>query len=241
MRNILYTIILCVVLAFFGSVVYFAIASRGDQKNYINMHWRYKVARHPAMRQLFNLHDDGDARSEYLGNNKKRIAIRIGLIEEAHMSDGVWDELAQDIQRTTGKDTAFEVVNRAVVDASADVVFDQLLPVKPEPTTAYVYVAVLNQSTDNPLTLGLTYHENGIILYNAALQQFAPDALSFNAYTISTALHEFGHQVGLQHNDHEGCLMTDHAETDHIAKANPKEIVSDFCDFEKDLIHTMVY
>jgi len=49
-------------------------------------------------------------------------------------------------------------------------------------------------------------------------------------------LHEFGHQLGLGHNDRENCLMTAKAESNGEAQWNPRLVLTDFFDYEKGLI-----
>jgi hypothetical protein len=75
------------------------------------------------------------------------------------------------------------------------------------------------------------------VLFSSVLSQFtAHDAQALPNYMESTALHEFGHQLGLLHNDHSDCLMQAYIDQPPSGYINPTSIITDFCDYEKQII-----
>ena len=57
-----------------------------------------------------------------------------------------------------------------------------------------------------------------------------PDILPY--YEESTALHEFGHQLGLPHNAEPNCLMNEHADEARALREKTSDVITDFCAFE---------
>ncbi len=206
--------VLLVILILLGALTsIFALGASGDEHNWFNTTWRPRFARVASLRSLFNLHDDGDAKSEYLGKQKQYIAIIIKPYVDPWFSDGVWKEFSKKVTEITGKQV--ELLTDTDIPTSND-------------APVYIYLESVNE--ENALTLGKTYNENGIILYKQGLESFSngtPETKE--AYIMSTLLHEFGHQLGLVHNEEPGCLMNSHAETGGNAKLVTSEVITNFC------------
>lgn len=220
MLKTLTTLILCAVIALGLIASAFALGARGDEHNWFNVTWRPGLARRVLFRNIFNLHNDGDARNEYLGPKTKRITIITKLYVEPWFSDVVWKEFSKKISGVTGKPVELLTEKDVVTSLDAPV---------------YIYLESVNE--ENPLTLGKTYNESGIILYKQGLESFSEDTPETKeAYIVSTLLHEFGHQLGLAHNEEPGCLMNSHAETGGNAKFIASEVVTNFCPDEIEQI-----
>lgn len=242
MKKVITIISLLLVIVFFAGVVVFAAESRGSSDNFINRTVRYRVARSQTLRTIFSLHNDGDGRTDYLGTATTRISIRIGLIDNIQIPDSVWQEFAAKVQSITGKQATYEVVGPRLQTMDAVSAVEGIAVTSKAPSTAYVYIVVASSNPENADTLGLTYNENGIILYNSALEAFTESTpATYTTYAMSTLLHEFGHQLGLPHNSEPGCLMTEHAELEHFAKRYAGDVVTDFCELEKEQLHIIKY
>lgn len=235
--------ILLSIIAASAASIFIAVGSRGSDDNYFNTRYRHMVTRHGFLRSLFGLHYDGDARSEYLGPNKTKITIRIGVQSRANIPHSVWQEFTAKLESAVGKKATYEIVDTELLTSRPiEETFSNLAPYVEESSTAYLYIAVLDSDPENADVLGSTYRENGIVLYNAALEEFTQfTPATYNTYAMSTLLHEFGHQIGLAHNNENACLMTEHAESDHVAKTHPSLTVTDFCDFELEQIKNIQY
>lgn len=178
---------------------------------------RAKLVQYPALRNIYHLHDAGDARSDYLSSRTKRIAILRKEYVDPWFNETVFNAFAEEVTEVTGKET----------------VFVETIPTESDTATLTIYLETKNE--EDPKTLGKTLNENSIILYRTGLEYFTesiPETKEL--YVTSTLLHEFGHQLGLDHNETPGCLMNSSAESDHIPKHNAKEVVTAFCKEELD-------
>lgn len=210
-KLIVLVLCICIVIGILASA--FAIGAQGSDDNWFNVAWRPKLARMKILRGIFNLHNDGDAKSDYLGTKTQNIALILKPSTDQWFSDDVWQNFSKKITTATGKPV------KITRDSYAPTAIEAPL---------YVYLEDINE--ENSLTLGKTHNENGIILYEQGLEEFsefAPETKE--VYILSTLLHEFGHQIGLVHNEQPGCLMNSRAETGGNAKFLTAQVVTSFC------------
>lgn len=234
-----------IILSF--SFVLLKILANSSDTNYFNTHWRYWFAHRAFLRQALNLHYDGDGRADYLGNRFQSILIEVDAMAGLNISDDILNVLAAKIHRATNKQTSF-VYSNLGIPYQASVGPEQLKSITRRHRTyrlkdaAVVYLLLASRKQDEPKVLGSTFQEDGIILYGDAIEEFTENSPpTFIPYAVGTALHEFGHQLGLPHNSEPDCLMNEHAEIDHTAETNPDEVVTDFCELEKNLMTTIIY
>ncbi len=221
MLKTLAILVLIVIICLGTTASAFALGASGSEDNWFNTAWRPRLAKVEGFRTIFNLHDDGDAKSEYLGTRTEYIAVIRKPYVDPWFAESVWQQFSQKITEVTGKPVQLLT--------SADSLPSHSAPL-------YIYLESMNE--ENPLTLGKTYNERGIILYKQGLEEFsaaAPETKEL--YVMSTLLHEFGHQIGLVHNEKPDCLMNSHAETRGNAKLVAREIVTNFCAAELDQIN----
>ncbi len=233
-----------------GALVFFTwgwLSAPGAADNYFNRTWRPRLDHSVTLRNIFGLHDDGDARYDYLGSRYKNIVLEVDSMEQLLPDKEVLQELAAKIQKVTGKPTEYKLSDIDLPQEFSN--GDQTLVrsaasyqnYRSGGDTAYVYLLVLSQEPGSQLLIGKTLNEDGIILYESALKEFTANHPNTQPnYELSTALHEFGHQLGLAHNDKPGCLMSSHAESGDQAKSDPYLVLTDFCEFEVGQIKSMV-
>lgn len=235
-----------VLIIFISAMLVFIMGrllAQGSDTNIFNAHYRATVARYPFARSIFALHETGDAKSDYLGPRYPNIQIEVDSMAGFSPQPEVLYQLAELIKGVTGKPVTINFSNEDIparpLSATTDI--DQVINAYRNNhsggNTAVVYLLVLNVPPGDPTLLGMTHHEDEIILFTKALQDFTADSPStFANYELSTALHEFGHLLGLPHNEQAGCLMNAQAETDHVPRFNAADVVTDFCGYEKQLI-----
>lgn len=247
MKKVFSIIFLLIIIILSFSFVSLKILANSSDTNYFNTHWRYWFARRPLLRQVLNLHYDGDGRADYLDTRFKSIIIEVDAMAGLNIGDDILNVLATRITSATGKQTSFVYSNLDIPHQSS-VNQKRLKNIIREyrdyhtKDAAVVYLLLASRKEDEPKVLGSTFQEDGIVVYVDALTDFTKDSPeTFAPYLLGTILHEFGHQIVLPHNREPGCLMNEHAEIDHVAKTNPEEVVTDFCEFEKNFISTMPY
>jgi|GEM_PF-781627 hypothetical protein len=233
-------LLLIIILSF--SYVALKLLANGSEGNFFNKNYRAKFAANPFLRQLIGLHFDGDAKSDYLGSRYKKILIEIDQMEGLDLPKPAMDLLAKNITAATGKEVVLDYSDVIpfqpnVSTADIDKLVKQYRNASFASDSAKLYLLYLPQFDDNVDHLGSTYQEYGMLLFDTALRNFTKDSPdTFNNYVESTALHEFGHQIGLQHNQQPDCIMYEYADENHVIRENPSDVVTDFCDYEKSLI-----
>ncbi len=222
------------------------LGSLGADDNYFNRTWRNRVAAYPAARKIFSLHHDGDAKADYLGKRFNKIVIEVDSMEGLTLSHNVLDTLVDRIEKLTGKETSYYISDQAIEPApytDASRISSVVTAYKNRVTAegaATLYVLNLNQGEAGSTIIGETYKEYGLLLYDEPLQDFTRDAKqTLEAYQLSTLLHEFGHQLGLDHNDEVNCLMNPEAEMSLRPKRSFTDVVTEFCDREREQINSI--
>lgn len=228
-----------------ASFMYLRFSALSTESNFFNDNLRYKFARYPAMRQILGLHFDGDAKADYLGKKYKNITIKIIAMDGLEIDRETVKSFAEKVEKITNKETKYLYYPNIKYEASISV--DELRKYLEDNNSflfseeAVLYTFIASQNKDNNENLGLTLSENGIILFkNTLINSMRNDTMdNFDSYSVSLLLHEFGHQLGLDHNSNPDCLMN--AQTEFSDRGKLLENVNDFCDYEKNQIERMVF
>jgi predicted Zn-dependent protease len=246
MRKVLVFLGLALVIVFSYSFITIRYLASNTEPSYFNQNIRPKLSKHPSLRQVFGLHFDGDAKYNYLGKSTNEIFLEVDQAASAAIDHQVISKLADQISKTSGKKVNY-ILSDNQVESRGYYSPETLHEIEKEYRDFHfkaekpvLYVLILDQEEPDSTILGSTFGEDAIVIYTQALSNFVVNYEdSFEKYFLSTGLHEFGHQLGLPHNDLEGCLMSVNAEADHMPK-HPWQIVEDFCSYEKELIRTAI-
>ncbi|MBX4191203.1 MAG: hypothetical protein KW804_00145 [Candidatus Doudnabacteria bacterium] len=233
-------------LVIFSSITFIIlrVSANGAEDNFFNHKWRQKFAKDPFFRQILGLHFDGDARADYLGDKYSKIVIEVDQMIDHEIPYQALELLKKKIEQTTGKQV--EILESDKIPYIENVYHDDVVEIAKKyrnvkiKNSASLYLLYLSTYEGSNDHLGSTYEEYGILLFESALKNFTSENHdTFVNYVESTALHEFGHLIGLPHNDFQNCLLNEHAEESHVARENPENVIVDFCDYEKKLIDEM--
>ena len=243
MKNfVITTLLLAVIIISFGTII-LSTAARGSENNFFNQNLRRHFAHYRFARRLLQLHNDGDAASDYLGKGKEKIVIEVDEMNGLNVPTQGLDLLTAKISQVTGKNVSYYISDTdipyktSVSDAGITDIGKQYANFIPDQNTAVLYLMYLSSSADQPDELGQTYEEFGMTVFADPLARAtAANTSLFATYFESTALHEFGHQLGLGHNDTAGCLMQAFVEQQDIVRENIQDVITDFCSQEKQLI-----
>lgn len=235
-------------LVIVGSFVFVGLKlwSLGLDDNYFNRHLRPVFAQSPFFRNALGLHFDGDAASDYLGGGYKEIVLEVDAMSGISPDRKALDMLVKQIQAVAKKPANY-VISESNLPYREEVSDREILELsrshhtfRSSGDTAVVYVLYVSRKAMEPDSLGATLQDWGIVLYKAALAEFTKSApRTASHYEGSTALHEFGHQLGLSHNEESGCLMNTQVEKAVTALELPIDVITDFCETEKQQLATL--
>lgn len=237
---VVFVLLLVITLSF--AFVWAKIQAQGAEDNLFNREWRDDFAAIPWLRQALGLHFDGDGKADYLGKHYQKILIEVDTMKDLGITLESLKLLTEKIQGVTGKPTSYLISDREILYdrelSGAEI--ENLVSLHRTHyntgDTATIYLLYASRDQDRPTLLGATYQEYGIVLYGDALRDFTQDNLDLlTNYEASTALHEFGHQLGLGHNNDPGCLMNERVDSDPSWQ-HPEDVILGFCDYEKKLI-----
>ncbi|MFA6043059.1 MAG: hypothetical protein WCV85_00080 [Patescibacteria group bacterium] len=100
-----------------------------------------------------------------------------------------------------------------------------------------VHVFLLNTFFDSPTNIGMTVREDGTVLFLDAIADLARnDPSTTNAYILSTLLHEFGHQLGLENITSADCIMAASVEEPTPLEGRRIATPTEYCQQELQLI-----
>jgi predicted Zn-dependent protease len=243
MKKFITIVFLLVVIAMSFGFAILRIAANGSENNYFNQNLRVRFAKYPFWREVLYMHYDGDARNDYLGPKYSKILLEVDEMEGLSIPKESLDLLVQKIASATGKETSYFVSNTNIPrqnefsSANIDKIVSVYRNTKNTSDTATVYVLYLSAEEGSPEQVGSTYKEFGLMLYDTPLNDFVRnDSQLLPNYLESTILHEFGHQVGLDHNTYTDCLMQAYVEDSPSGYQSAASIITDFCSYEKNLI-----
>lgn len=216
----------------------------GDQNSKFNQTTRFSLGKNGVVRQILGLHLDGDARAEYL-LNKDPLVIEYFRASSQDLDEKVVKEFADKIGEILGRQT--KVVFSAglsdgiikVSDLASYNLKAEADGAKSGSTFAVFFMDDYSPRPDEEISS--TYKESGMLISMDAHKNFIKGySQNLKQYYISSMLHEFGHQIGLEHNEDANCIMNIHAGIDgqpleYYGKTEPQ----DYCSAEKQQIEQL--
>jgi hypothetical protein len=240
MKQLIKIVSLLVIIILTATFISVRLLARGSEDNYFNSNYRSKLTQTKILRDIFALHDNGDGKADYLSKKSSLITVNIFMMDGLRLDDSVIQDLQEKVAAITGKSVLIKV-DRTYIPYKDNVSLKEREAYENKSLdsrkSSSLNVLLLSEDLDEPLLLGITFKEHGVVIFNDAIKEFTANSPStFNPYQLSTILHEFGHQLDLEHHTVPGCLMSEHAELSHVAKFYPEEVIVEFCDYERDLI-----
>lgn len=228
----------------FAAIRYFA--NEKSQDNWFNDHWRPALARYPLARTVFNLHWDGDARANYLLSKPfSKLLLVIDREENCQLSPAVLDQVQTKINAaiqkpsgvTSRESRVFVAMEDSMSNQQIHQVADRYRISRLAKDTAVLYVLCLGSYASAPSNIGLTVNEDGLAIFWSTISQLSNNNPSVrDEYIVSTILHEFGHQLGLNHVQDPGCIMSSAVESPGSVAAFRLPSVTDYCPAERAMI-----
>lgn len=238
------TFLFIILVILLGIFTYFKLQASGDLNSQFNQTTRFELARHPFLRTIFGLHNDGDARAEYL-DDKGLIVLQWFEPNFGEEQEGMVKKFGELVSGYTGRPVrlAFgnNITEQTVKLENLDALTVKSSAQKTSGASVFVVVFTNDYTPRQETELSTTYKESRIVLSLEAHKKFLQgNSLKLADYLFSSLLHEFGHQIGLQHNTDPNCIMNQNAGID----GKPLEFYgasspTDFCKTEKEQIKAL--
>ncbi len=208
-----------------------------DGDNFFNRNLRASFIKSDTLRRIFHLNFDGDARAFYFSKNK--ITVEVVWMEGVFLDREAISRAVENISKVTGNEVTVEYNNYPISSLEAGSSLSDLekkyRDISFSPSKPSLLLMALPYDVDNKSRIGTTLGSTTVVLYVSAID----DLVSKNKEQVSklqegTVLHEFGHQLGLDHNNKEGCLMNPQAEINGSYGAS--NWITNFCEYELETL-----
>lgn len=236
------TFFLLVIILFSGIFVYLKMQSLGDENSSFNQTTRYRLGKFGFFRTTLGLHKDGDSRAEYLLKDTS-IIIEVVQPSGAKLSDGAMDAFAKKVSEYTGRNT--RVVNTDTI-AAGYLNEGQLAGIVRgnrrhfDGGSSNLFVMYVDDFPGSDKNVAKTYQDYGMVISHDRLVNLVREyPSSLPDYQLSTLLHEFGHQIGMDHNTTNGCIMNEAVESPSGGVFYGASTPTSFCSTEIDEISAM--
>lgn len=204
-------IFLIIVILLLGAFLYLKYEAKGDPNSHFNQTTRLSLARHPFARALLGLHNEGDARSEYLQNTGPLVIEWFLPITES-VDSGVVQQFADLAGKYTGRQVQVNFGGNISVGTIPLVSADNLALKGSPPFGSSVFYAVFAtdyQPRDNG-ELFTTHGEATVVISLNANRKFLGNiSQDLNNYLLFDLLHAFGSEIGLpEQGTDPSCVMS---------------------------------
>jgi predicted Zn-dependent protease len=229
---------LLVFIALCGTFIYLKVQINGNEKSQFNQTTRYELGEYPWARKVLGLHNDGDARAWYLSGNEKMV-IEVARASNVDVNEKAFETFVANVEKYTGREVVYFQEETFKPGRLSDADLEEIVrqhrrhEVSSAPNLFIIYAEDFNR---DGIEVAKTFKEFAMVLSDKRLKEITQRfSEAFPEYVQSTMLHEFGHQLGLDHNTEIDCLMNEKVE-----KPNEDGIFSrhytqtDFCDYEKN-------
>jgi len=235
--------LLIIFIVLCGTFIYAKVASLGNPNSHFNRTTRFWLGQYQTARTVLGLHNDGDARGSYL---KGTSSITIEYVESSgsHLDRQALGQFVSKVKEYTGRPVNLyynDTISNATLTPKdlAEIAKGSRHHVIPGQPNLFIIYAL---DYDRPSgEVGETYQEFGIVLSDSRLKEVTKNfSGSLPQYIESTLLHEFGHQLGLAHNEEPGCIMNTKVETPAITGGFTGDYTpTSFCPYELDQLQAI--
>jgi hypothetical protein len=209
-----------------------------DQVNAFNQKYRETFLKSEIAKKLLFLDRPGDDRFEYLSGEKKTVLVEVdyqrGKVPERSEIEGWVGLMILKILRKN-VDIRFadqdEIVNiEEFSDSELREAAKQARDFKASDEKSYLHIVYVSKSSQVPSNTGLALTANEIFIFKDTINSLAEREAIRDAVEQSTIKHEFGHLLGLEHVERDGCVMSERVEVYGNRRFQFDNIPLEFCE-----------
>jgi hypothetical protein len=231
------TFFLGLIIIVSGLFIYLKTMSLGDENSYFNQNTRYQLGKYGWVRTLLGLRKDGDARAEYLIGDGA-ITVEIVKPNNVIVDQDAIDGFLESVEAITGRKTIFYNTDTIKGGKLSDEDLKSIIRKNRRhrtPGSPNLFI-IYSDDFSTGGEVGRTYQEFGILLSGNRLNELTSNyPAAKTQYIQSTLLHEFGHQIGLLHNEDLNCVMNAAVESPRKAQSFSGAFTPvEFCPIELD-------
>ncbi len=246
MRRLLTLLLIIVIIVSFGFVGIRYSANADEQDNWFNNEHRESFARYKYLRDVLGLHWDGDAKADYLLNRKyTKLRIEVDRYDGCVISANAISTFVSVIEPIIDKPGEIKITMNDTISLGFEsydseqirALTDRYKSFSTRGDEAVLYILCLNKYFEAPSNIGHTVFEDGIVIFWETITELVQGNQDvIDSYVISTLLHEFGHQLGVDHVDNEQCIMAASVESPAPVDGAVSRAATEYCDEELEEI-----
>lgn len=184
----------------------------------------------------FFLNSYGDLRYEYLSPDTKEVLIEVDY-QRGQDPDFIMEaKLREMMQKLLGKGVDIRINEEEKIanfssfsDEGVDKILKTTRDYKPSPEQIYLHIVYLSRSEADPGNAGWSVGADEIVIFKGAISSMTERRDIIQRLEESTVKHEFGHLLGIGHNDRENCVMSAVVEVKGNYKYQDENIPTEFC------------
>lgn len=197
-------------------VLLIIVLAKFNNKNIFGELAKEKVIKYPLVVSLFNLNEPGDGRFFYLGSENVPINVEVHFSGGRNPDKNVESWLREIIKETTGRDVKLTVSKNADIENMNSYTNSDLRNLRKNLETLInspiLHIVYISTYRDVPTSVGAVVNRDTIYVFKDTLLELTNDPSIRQALEKSTLMHEWGHLLGLNHNDLVDCIMANKVE-----------------------------
>jgi len=245
-KRLFILLLIIIIIISFGFVGIRYSANADEQDNWFNNEYRESFTQYKYLRDVLGLHWDGDAKADYLLNKKyTKLRIEVDRYDGCGISANAISSFVSVIEPIIDKPGEITITMNDTIPLGFEsydseqirALTDRYKGFSTRGDEAVLYILCLNKYSEAPSNIGLTVFEDGIILFWEAIAELVQNNQDIiDSYVISTLLHEFGHQLGVDHVENPQCIMAASVENPAPVNGAVSRAATEYCEEELAVI-----
>ena len=212
-----------------------------DNSSYSGGRLKKSVIKKPALVEILNLNNPGDARYVYSDRSKDDLSIITVSVNSKKSHDSVGEWMDEIIYETIGKAVLMNEPRDIIYpkkELLADGDLNEIRRRLFAQTNAELYLIYAGTYAESPSSVGVVVHRDTIFIFRDAIEALSERGYVRDVLEKTTIMHEWGHLLGLDHFESEDCIMNEMVEV-YDRFPLEKGIPTEYCWEELDEIKNL--